>query len=118
MLRLFTAENKDLIKEVETYRLSIELPSDTIEKSVYLINNYKKVVKKRIQSIIETRKFAHQQFKKRGFKSFNHFSNSVSFIFSSEKEKNRICEGLKKYKILINYNYFSCIRNINFRIII
>ena len=107
--------NKDLIKEIETYRLSIELPSDTIEKSTYLIKNYKKIVNKRIQSIIEARKFAHQEFKKRGFKSFNHFSNSVSFVFSSEREKNRICEALKKNKILINYNYpkhLNCFVNI------
>jgi histidinol-phosphate aminotransferase len=107
--------NKNLIKEIETYRLAIELPSDTIEKSIYLLNNFKKIVKKRIQFIIEARKFAHQQLKKRGFKSFNHFSNSVSFKFSNEKEKNKICEGLQKSNILINYKYqkpLNCYANI------
>jgi histidinol-phosphate aminotransferase len=111
----YVLANVNLVKEIETYRLAIELPSDTIQKSINLIDNFKTIVKKKIKSINIARKFAHDQFKKRGIKSFNNFSNSVSFLFSSDKIKNRVCEKLKKNKILVNYNYpkqLSCFANI------
>ncbi len=107
--------NANLVKEIETYRLAIELSSDTIQKSIYLLDNFATVEKKIIKSITVARKFAHDQFQKRGIKSFNNFSNSVSFLFSSNEQKNRVCEKLKNNKILINYNYpnqLDCFANI------
>ena len=107
--------NSNLVKDIETFRLAIELPFDTLNKSIKAISNFKKNTSKRVNQIVVARNFAHKQFQIRGIKSFNFFSNSVSFLFDSEVIKNKVCKKLNKKKILLNYNYdgnLKCFANI------
>jgi len=98
---LITSEK--LKYEIESYRLSIELTSNTIEKSIFLMKNFKKILQKRIDKVIRARKFAHEQFRKRKIRSFGKFSSSVSFLFKSEKDGKRIIKKLRLKKIHINH---------------
>ena len=93
---------KTLKEEIESFRLAIELPSDTILKSNKIISKFNTIIKKNIFKTIEARKFANQEFKKRSIKSFGKYSNSVCFKFDTLEEKSRIVSSLKKRKILIN----------------
>ena len=103
----YIISNHFFIKMIESFRLAIELPNDTIIKSHYLLTNFKKVIKKRIIEIKKARAYAHKEFKKRGIKSFNKYLNSVTFLFNTEKEKIYVCNKLEKNKILVNFKYPS-----------
>lgn len=94
--------SKTLKEGIESFRLAIELPSDTIIKSKKIIDKFNTTIKKNILKTIEARKFANQEFRKRSIKSFGEYSNSVCFKFDTVEEKNRIVSFLKKKKILIN----------------
>ena len=107
----YVVANSILIKKLESYRLAIELPSYVIKKSIYLLNNYKKILLKRVKNIIIARKYAHEQFRKRNIKSFNFFNNSVTFELKSEELKKYIGNNLLKKKVFINYNLGKNLNN-------
>ena len=98
----YTISCQKLKEEIESFRLAIELPQDTITKSIYLIDNFKKIVKKRILQIINARKFAKNEFKKRLIKSYGSKSNSLCFVFESEKQRNKVSKYLRGKNIFIN----------------
>lgn len=101
----YAISNYNFLKKLESSRLAIELPSQVIEKGVLLLKKYKTEISKRILNIIKARAYAHNEFKKRKINSYNFFSNTVSFEFNSEKEKNKICKKIEEKKIFFNYNY-------------
>ena len=98
----YIVTSKSMKEEIESFRLAIELPQDTIDKSIYLIDNFDKIVKKRISQIVNARNFANREFKKRSIKSFGKYSNVVSFVFETEKQKVETTKYLKKKNIYIN----------------
>ena len=51
----FAVGNKNTIKEIESFRLSHELPAQTINEGVYLLKNYRQKVLPRITKIINAR---------------------------------------------------------------
>ena len=79
-LRLgYCFSNKQTIKEINTCRLAIELPAETIEYSRFL-NNWRVQLRNKINKISNARKFACDEFKKIGFETLNKNINSVTFF--------------------------------------
>lgn len=97
--------NKNFIEKFESSRLAIELPSATINKGSKVLKNYRKEILPRINKILNSRSFAHKQFKKRKINSYNFNSNTVSFEFCSVESKNKVCKKMENKNILFNYNY-------------
>ena len=102
-LRLgYCFSNKQTIKEINTCRLAIELPAETIEYSKFLLDNWKVQLKDKINKISNARKFASNEFKKIGIETLNKSINSVTFFCKNKKKKERLVEFMKRKKILIN----------------
>jgi histidinol-phosphate/aromatic aminotransferase/cobyric acid decarboxylase-like protein len=105
-LRLgYAIGNKAVIKEIESYRLSHELPTNTIEQGINLFKNYKTKIIPRIKKIIEAREYAINEFKKRNKIINGKYGNSLSIFFESKKTLLKLGNYLKKKKIIVNYNY-------------
>lgn len=105
-LRLgYTISSLELKNEIESFRLAIELPSNTIKKSIMLIKNFKTTILRRINTIKKARSYAHQEFKKRKIKAYGKYSNSVCFKFNNEIEKKLIAKKLKEQNIYIQDNF-------------
>ena len=102
-LRLgYCFSNKKTIKEINTCRLAIELPAETIEYSKFLLDNWKTQLKIKINKIYEARKFASNEFKKIGIGTLNKNINSVTFFCKNRKKKKKLIIFMKKKKILLN----------------
>ena len=105
-LRLgYTISSSKLKNEIESFRLAIELPSNTIKKSIKLIKNFKTIILSRINNIKKARSYALQEFKKRKIKAYGKYSNSICFEFSNELEKKLIVKKLRKHNIYIQDNF-------------
>ena len=100
----FAIGNKKTIKQIESFRLSHELPSDIIDKGVNVFKNYKKKIFPRIQKVIKARNFAIQEFRKRNKVINGGHGNSLSVFFKNRKKLIKLGNELKK-KIIVNYNY-------------
>ena len=96
--------SKKLIKYMESFRLAIELPYHSIKLSSEYLKN-KKLIMKIKKNIVDARKFAHREFKKRGIPAFGYFGNSVTFKVKNNFSAKKIGNFLKKRKIIINYSY-------------
>lgn len=97
--------NKNTIKQIESFRLSHELPSNTIEEGINLFKNYKSKVVPRIKKIIDARAYALKEFKKRNKFVNGKYGNSVSIFFKNKKTLQKLGNYLKKNKIIVNYSY-------------
>ena len=82
--------SSETLKKKESYRLAIELPADTIIKSIKIIEKFKTTIKRNILQTIKARNFANTEFRKRSIKSFGKYSNSVCFKFDTEEEKTKL----------------------------
>ena len=60
----YIVSSKTLKEEIESFRLAIELPADTILKSIKIIEKFKTTIKRNILQTIKARNFANQEFKK------------------------------------------------------
>jgi histidinol-phosphate/aromatic aminotransferase/cobyric acid decarboxylase-like protein len=101
-LRLgFCFSNKMVIKEINTCRLAIELPANTIDYSRKILTNRKELNKK-IYKIRSAFKFAKEKFKNRGIQSLNNDINSITFFCKNENEKKKLIKFMEKKNILIN----------------
>ena len=101
----FAIGNKKIIKQIESFRLSHELPSDIIDKGVNVFKNYKKKIFPRIQKVIKARNFAIQEFRKRNKVINGGHGNSLSVFFKNRDKLIKLGNELKKNKIIVNYNY-------------
>lgn len=93
-----------LIKFIESYRLAIELPYHSIKISLQFLKN-KNLITKIKNNIMNARKYAHNQFKKRNIESYGKFGNSVTFKVKNKISAKKIGNYLKKKNIIINYNF-------------
>ena len=94
--------NKQKIKEINTCRLAIELPAQTIEYSRQILNNWNIELKKKIHNINISRRFAINKFNRIGIQTLNKNINSVCFYCKDKKEKNNLINFMRKRKIYIN----------------
>lgn len=101
----FAIGHQNIIKQIESFRLSQELPSDIIDKGIDLFKNYKRKVAPRIKKIINARNFAIKEFKKRNKIINGGYGNSLSVYFQNKKLLLKIGKSLKKNKIIVNYEY-------------
>lgn len=101
----FAIGHKKIIKQIETFRLSHELPSDIIDQGIDLFKNYKRKVLPRIKKVINARNYAIQEFKKRNKIINGGHGNSLSIYFKNKKILKKIGNDLKKNRIIVNYNY-------------
>ena len=101
----FAISSKKIIDELNTVRLAIELPENSIRKAISYLKNQKKLIYPKIKSIYLAREYAHKQFKKRKIKSFGNYGNSVTFQFEDNIKIKNVGEFLKKNKIIVNYQY-------------
>ena len=111
----FCFSNKEFTKELNTCRMAIELPANTINKSIIILKNFKKKIEPKVIKIIQYRKFALKEFKKIGIKTMNSDINSVNFFCDSKKQKDRLIKIFLKNKIYVNSvnsKYFENIVNI------
>lgn len=106
----YTLSTAKLIKNLESYRLAIELPYHSIQISLQFLKN-KRLIAKTRNKIINARKFAHLEFKKRNIKAFGKYGNSVTFKVESNKLAKKIGNYLKKKNIIINYSYKKPFKN-------
>ena len=98
---------KKLKEEIETYRMTIELPKSSIDEALKALKNFKTSVKQRFKKIDRARTFAHKEFKKRGLKSYNNYHNAVSVDLRNVRFANKIGKYLKKNRIFINIKVLS-----------
>ncbi len=98
----FTLSNSKMIEELNTVRLAIELPENSIRKAISYFRNSKKLIYPKIKSIYLAREYAHRQFKKRNIKSFGHYGNSVTFQIDDKKKTKEIVNFLRRRKVLVN----------------
>ena len=101
----YTIAASKISKEIETYRLAIELPQYSINKINKIFDKGNKFIKKTSKQIINARKYAHKEFSIRGIKSYNFFLNSVTADLISKKNVLKIGDFLKRNNIFINYQY-------------
>ena len=96
--------NKKLKKEIETFRLAIELPQQSINTALMFLNNNNRL-KKRKLDIIKARNFAHKEFEKRNIKSYGFKGNSVSIKLDNSNAVQKIGRYMEKKRVFINYKY-------------
>ena len=101
----YTIASTKISQEIETYRLSIELPQYSINEANNFLNKNPKTINRISKQIINSRQYAHKQFKIRGLKSYNFFLNSVSIDLVNKKNVLKIGDYLKKNNIFVNYKY-------------
>ena len=101
----FAISTKKNIDELNTVRLAIELPENSIKEAVLHLKNYKKLIYPKIKMIYSAREYAHRQFKKRKIRSFGNYGNSVTFRFEDNINIKKVGDFLKKNKIIVNYQY-------------
>ena len=94
-----------IIKQIESFRLSHELPSDVIDQGIDLFKNYKRKVLPRIKKVINARNYAIKELKKRNKIINGGHGNSLSIFFKNKKILKKTGNDLKKNKIIVNYNY-------------
>ena len=92
-------------EEIETYRLAHELPQSSIDIALHYLNRSSKLKFKRKKEIINARKFAQQQFKKRKISYFGNYSNTLTIKFKNYKTVKKIGKFLQKNKIYVSFNY-------------
>lgn len=100
----FMIASKNIIKLIESFRLAIELPYHTIKIASYFLKQKNKIMKIK-KNIINARKFAHNEFKKRDIPAFGKFGNSVTFKVKNRTIAKKLGEFMKNNKIIINYSY-------------
>ncbi len=100
----YMISTKKIIEIMESFRLAIELPYHSIKHSSEFLQKSNFVLKTK-KNIVEARKFAHVEFKKRGIKAFGNFGNSVTFKLKNKALTKKIGNYLKKKNVIINYNY-------------
>jgi len=101
----FAFGDQNIINELNTVRLAIEMPEYNIRKASKYLSKPLKYIDPRIKEIIDARKFANKEFKKRNIKSFGKYGNSVSAVLNNKKDVLELGDYLEKNKILINYKY-------------
>ncbi len=101
----FAIGHKKIIKQIESFRLSHELPSDVIDQGIDLFKNYKRKVLPRIKKVINARNYAIKELKKRNKIINGGHGNSLSIFFKNKKILKKTGNDLKKNKIIVNYNY-------------
>jgi len=101
----YTIANKKTSSEIESFRLSHELPTSSIIKGLYLFKTYKKNILSRLRKIKKAKKFAHNEFKKRKLISIGKYGNSVNVYFKNRVLVKKVGNYLKKNKIIVNFNY-------------
>ena len=101
----YSLASDELSKEIETFRLAIELPQHSIDEALINLKKYNKIIKKRCKKIINARKFAHKEFKNIGLKSYNFYGNSITVDLKNKFNAYKIGKYLEKNKIYINYKY-------------
>jgi len=108
----YTIASERISKEIETYRLAIELPQYSINQVSKIFDKGGIFIKKITKKIINSRKYAHQEFSRRGIKSYNFFVNSVTVDLANEKNVLKVGNYLKKIIYLLIINMQSQIKNI------
>ena len=92
-----------ICKEIETYRLSTELPQTSIDEALKALEKRQKILKKNSKKIILARNYAHKELYSRGFKTYNYYNNSVTIDLKNKFYAQKVGNYLKKRKIYINY---------------
>jgi histidinol-phosphate aminotransferase len=101
----YTMASAKVSQEIETYRLAIELPQYSVNELNKLLNKNNKSINKTSRQIINSRNYAHKQFRIRGLKSYSFFSNSVNVDLFNKKNALKVGEYLRKNNIFVNYTY-------------
>jgi len=101
----YTIAASRISKEIETYRLAIELPQYSINEVNKIFDRGSRFISKTSKRIISARKYAHKQFSIRGIKSYNYFLNSVNVDLINKNNALKIGNYLKKNNIFVNYKY-------------
>ena len=81
--------------------LAIELSSYTIRNSIFALQNFKKIVLKKIRQIDSARNFAKKEFKKLNIKTLNNKINSLTFFCDSKFQKEKLIKFLLKKRIYV-----------------
>ena len=100
----YTVCNKEINQQLTTYRLSIELSSDSLRQSLQFLRNFS-TYKKTRKKINKARDYAKKKFFQRNFKAYNNKVNSVTIDFKSNNFAKLISKKLQKEKIIINSNF-------------
>ena len=101
----FLFANTKLIGFLNSLRLAIELPENSIRKAVKYFTFPSKYLYPNIRKINEAREYAKKEFGKRKIKSYGNYGNSVSALFKDSKEVFKVGNFLKKNKVLINFTF-------------
>ena len=96
--------NKKIFQKINSFRLSIEISSNTAEKVMYLIKNFS-IIKKNENEIKKASMYFIKFLNSENYKYFNKSINSVSFFCKNLKEKKKLIMEFKKKDIIANYNY-------------
>ena len=101
----YSLASDKLSKEIETFRLAIELPQHSIEEALINLKKYNRIIKNKCKKIINARKFAHKKFQSKGLKSYNFYGNSITVDLINKVNAYKIGKYLEKNKVYINYRY-------------
>ena len=91
-------------QKINSFRISIEISSNTAEKVMYLIKNFS-IIKKNENEIKKASMYFIKFLNSENYKYFNKSINSVSFFCKNLKEKKKLIMEFKKKDIIANYNY-------------
>ena len=106
----FAICNKKIFDELDSYRLSIELPSQTILKIIKILNKPKLIInnENNIQKVIT---YSKKELIKKGYKVYNKNINSLIFEINNHKLKNQIVIKFQKNNILVNSDFKLDLKN-------
>ena len=97
--------NTKLREEIETFRLAIELPQDSINIAIKYLGQNNKLKTQRNKQIINARKFAQKQFKIRKINCYGNYHNTLTIKFGNSKIVKKIGNFLQKNRIYTSFNY-------------
>ena len=101
----FLFANNKLKDYLNSLRLAIELPENSIRKATKYLSNPNKYIFPNIRKIHSAREYAKLEFKRRKIKSFGDHGNSVSALLRNSQQVLSVGKFLQKNKVLINFTF-------------
>ncbi len=90
-----------IYKELDSFRLSVELPSYAVAKAKKILKNVS-IIHSNEKKIKNASAYARKEMRNKGYRTFNKNINSIVVDLKNLKLKNNILKKLKKNKILIS----------------
>ena len=110
-LRLgYILSNKNMIKILDTYRLSYESNLLVDKVAIYFLQN-KKLVNNYIIKVKQGRDFIKNELKKINLRVIGGRSNYLLAIFNNDKEYNKAYKSLLMHKIYVKGGYKGVLKN-------